>query len=196
MGVSGGRYFLVGDADECEVDVLEEAVAEDEGEDAVLDECMAMRMRRALGEAEVMGEGGEKAAASDEEVGEVRVEAAGEPEETFSVSCFFGVTIAADGAASVDDVVEDEALSAFFLLTGVTATGLFLPANDRAAAEDEAVNVLTILPLLPLGVFSAARWRPLSFGCVEAGLVVEEVRSAARSRMSAGVLSEVSRAAG
>ena len=177
--------------------VEEEVEAAESEEEVVLEECMAMRMRRAEGEADVMGDGGAKEAASDDEVGEARrLEAAEELDDTCSESCFFGVTIAVEECAgSADDAADDEALSAFFFPTGVTATGLLLPA-PASPADDEAVNVVTILPLLPLGEFSTARRRALSLGWGEADLDEAEVRSAARSRISAGVMSLVSRDGG
>ena len=173
---------------------VEEAEAtglKDEEEFAV-GECMAMRMRRALGEADVMGDGGTDRAASEAEVGEARWDAAEELDDTFNDSCFLGVTFTAAGAASEAD---DEAINTFFLLTGVTATTLLLPTEASAAADEEAVKVVTILLLLlPLGVFSTAARRALSLCGVDADLA-DGLRSAARSRMSAGVLSAGSRPA-
>ena len=190
MGVSGGRNRL---GDEGEGEVEEEAEEVERVEEVVLEECMAIRMRRALGEADVMGDGGTAKAASEDEVGEASVDAADVPDDTFSVSCFFGVTITPLGG-SADDAPDDDALSAFFLPTGVTATALLLPDAASAAADDDAVNVVTILPLLPLGEFSTARRRALSLGWAEGDLGEAETRSAARSRMSVGLLSLASRA--
>ncbi len=197
LGVSGGRNRL-GEAGEGDVDDEAEAVvSEDEDdEEAELGECMAIRMRRAVGEADVMGDGGTAKPASDEAVEEASEEAADEPFDTFSVSCFFGVTFA---AADADDPPDDDAApSTFFRPTGVTATGLLRPDAAAASppADDEPVNVLTILLpllLLPLGEFSTARRRALSLvGSGDVDLD-EAVRRAERSRASERVLSAVSR---
>ena len=180
MGVSGGMKRL-GEEGEGLVEDEAEAEREEEELEAAVGECIAMRMRRALGEAEVMGDGGTMTPASDEAEGEASDEADEPDVETCSVSCFFGVTIAT-GNAPVDAADDDEALRAFFFPTGVTATAFTLPAPTTAPADEDALNVVTIL-LLPLGVFSVAVRRALSFDCDTTDLL-GVVRSCCRSRMS------------
>jgi hypothetical protein len=158
---------------------------------------MAMRMRRAVGDAEAMGEGGAKAAeAAAASCGDREEAKEADAEEELSVSPFLGVTIA---SLLLSETEEEDDSSAFFF-TGVdeaeeeAVTVLCLP-DGEVRTEEEPVNVETGIAagLLMALTFSAPR-PPLALSFCwrgEADLpeLLVGMRSAARSRIRAALVS-------